>query len=450
MKKTLLVAAGFLGSSLAVPVLADQDIEALKRELAEQKVLIERLLSAQQAEQEANSKARSGAPLASVTSAKEPVSGQPESSLVVYGVADVSVTSMDSGLGRKTSFGSGGLASSRLGVKGARGVGDGLKVIGVAEAGVLIDTGSTGNGAVASGINTTPSTGGALGTGSQLFSRQIYFGMSSDRWGSLTLGRQYAGSYMAAGYSNALGFGLYGYSGGILPTVGMPTRLHNSVVYQTPKLSGLAGIFTYSTGNENNVSTDIVTAPGATTRTNDKAGRALDAMFLYANGPFSAVGSAWRMYNTTYVVPASGPTESGLAVKTGLQLGGSYDFGLAKVYGDFVSGKISGANYENVTRAWSKSSGWSVSGLVPLGKHKLLASYTKFDDKSALNRDAQLLGLGYTYDFYSNTKLYASWGKMMNNEKATYSLPDGGNLVGSVTTPGFSPVGYMAGLNVVF
>lgn len=451
-KRILVVAlAGVLGSGIAVPVLADEEVETLKRALADQKVLIERLLAAQQAQQEAIAKMKGEAWVASGVPAKEPASGQADASLVVYGVADVNVTSMNSGFGQKTSFGSGGLSSSRLGVKGERAVGDGWKAVGLAEAGLLLDTGSVGNAAVVPGINnSSASSGGQLGNGSQIFSRQVYLGLASGRWGSFTIGRQYAGSYVAAVMANAMGVGLYGYSGAILPAAGMPTRVNNSLVYLTPRLNGFSGHVTYTTGNENNVANDTLTAPGATTKTNDRAGQGLDVAVTYMNGPFNAMASAWDIYNTSYAVPAAGPAETGLARRAGWQLGGSYDFGRVKAYGQLVAGKISGGNYENVTKALSKSSGWSVSALVPLGKHRLYASYTAFDDKSALDRDAKLVGLGYSYDLYANTKLYASWGKLINNENATYSLPDGGNLVGNVTTRGFSPVGYMAGVNVAF
>ena len=121
-----------------------------------------------------------------------------------------------------------------------------------------------------------------------------------------------------------------------------------------------------------------------------------------------------------------------------------------KVHATAVGGKISGGNYESVTKSLSKSSGWSVSASVPIGSHKIYSSYTNFNDRSPLNRDAKLIGLGYAYDLYPNTKLYASWGKMLNSQNARYSLADGGNLVGNVLTPGFDPEGYMAGLNFSF
>lgn len=429
------------GCLAAMPVLADSEIEALKRELAEQKQLIGKLLAAQESQKQINAK------MEAQTVAKVPPAAETSpSGISVYGVADVNVSSMNSGAGHKVSFGSGGLSSSRIGVKGERGLGGDLKVVGLAEAGILLDTGSTGNASVVPGINNSAaSSGGQLGTGSQLFSRQVYAGLASGRFGSVTIGRQYAGSYLAAAVTgNAMGVGFYGYSGSILPLVGMPTRVNNSMVYQTPSFYGLTGYLTYTTGSENNVVSDTVVS--GTTKTNDKAGQGYDLALFFKHGPFNAALTGWNIYNASY----ESAGEIGLARKTGWQVAANYDFGVVKLHATAVGGKISGGNYESVTKSLSKSTGWSVSAAVPIGSHRIYTSYTSFNDRSPLNKDAKLWGLGYSYDLYANTKLYASWGKMLNSQNAKYSLADGGNLVGNVITSGFDPEGYMAGLNYSF
>ena len=43
-----------------------------------------------------------------------------------------------------------------------------------------------------------------------------------------------------------------------------------------------------------------------------------------------------------------------------------------------------------------------------------------------------------------------TWGKVLNKANASYSLTDGGNLVGTVAKPGYDPNGYMLGVNHVF
>lgn len=438
---------GSLGMLMAQPAFADSELEVLKRELAEQKQrisdqqkMIERLMSAQESQKQINAKVE-----AQVASTASKPAAAPGDSLEVYGVGDVNVASMNSGFGHKTSIGSGGMSSSRLGVKGERAISSDIKVVGLAEAGVLLDTGSTSNTQVTPGINNSyASSGGQNGTGPQLFSRQVFLGLKSETAGSVTLGRQYSGSYLAAAaIANAMGAGFYGTSAILLPLVGMPTRVNNSLIYTSPKMGGFTAMALVTTGSENNVVNDAVVG---TTKTNDRAGQGSDLALFYKNGSLEAALTAWSVTNASYAAVG----ENALAKKTGAQLAANYDFGIIRVHGTYVQGKTSGGNYENVTKAYSKSSGSSLSASIPFGPNRFYVSYSQFDDKSVLNKDAKLVGLAYTYDLLKNTKLYATWGKMINNNSATYSLADGGNLVGNVTIPGFKPVGYMFGVNTTF
>lgn len=447
-KKTLVLAmSGVLGLLSALPACAETEIEALKRELAEQKALIQSILSAQEAQKKLE--IQTGGPSRGAGLQAGVPTGQPTPALTIYGVADVSYSNVNSGQGYKSNFGSGGYSSSRLGFKGEKALDDDLSAVYLMEAGLLFNTGTVGGGQVTPGINNKAiSSGGQTDTGAQVFSRQMYAGLKSGKFGQMTVGRQYAGSYLAAVTGNSMGAGLYGTSVGFLPTGGMPTRLNNSLVYVSPKFNGFYTYITLTTGNENNVNTPTPVAEGSKTLTNDQAGRGGDFALFYGNGsPLNAAFTTWSINNATYDT-AKG--ENGLARRTGWQLSANYDFGPAKLYGSYTSGRIAGGNYENGTAAYSKSTGWSVSAGVPFGKSQAYLSYTHFDDKSPANKDGNLIGLAYTYKFIESTLFYASWGKMINNEKASYSLTDGGNLVGNVLTKGFDPSGFMLGVNHVF
>ncbi|MDO8773164.1 MAG: porin [Burkholderiaceae bacterium] len=369
-----------------------------------------------------------------------------QSTNTFYGLLDVNVASTDSGFGSKGSFGTSGMAATRLGVKGERALGDDLRAIYTLEAAVAVDTGVTGNGAITNGINNTAaSSGGLIGNGGQLFSRQAYFGLQNDM-GTLTIGRQYSGSFGAAALGNALGVGLFGYSGSLLPVIGgMPTRLNNSLVYisPTPAGGGFTAQVAYSTGSENNVIGNVAVG---TTTTNWDAGKVIDLTLTYAKGPLYAAVSTWSGNNASYVTAG----ETGLATKQGTQLAASYDFGAAKLYGTYVTGTIQGGNYENVTKTLSSANGWSVSGAVPIGKGKVIASYTSLTDNSSLNKSATMSGLAYTYSLYEKTTLYAAWGQVSNNSNSSYALANGGDLVGNVSAAGVSPSGFMVGLMMTF
>lgn len=436
-----------MGMFSAVPACAETEIEQLKRELAEQKQLIQSLMSAQEAQKTINAKVEAQALSGSKDAASSTATAIP--GVTFYGTADLNVASTNSGFGRKTSIGSGGMTASSLGVKGERNIGNGLKVVGEVEAGVDFTTGVVSNGpAGTTGLNRTGvSTGGLAGTGNQIFSRQAYAGLASGEFGTVTLGRQYTGSYItAAAIGDAMGTGFFGNAATFLPVIGgMPTRTNSSVVYRTPTLNGFSGYLTYTLGSQNNVNTPTPTAAGATTKTTDQAGRGWDVALFYRPGPLTAAFTTWNVNAASYAVG-----ETDLATKKGYQMLLSYDFDVVKVYAQYVSGTIDGGNYENVTKTLSKSSGASVSASIPFGKHKIYGSYAKLNDDSLLNRSASLVGLAYSYELFKNTKLYGSWGRLNNNSNATYSLANGGDLVGNVSTAGFSPSGFMAGLNASF
>jgi len=228
-----------------------------------------------------------------------------------------------------------------------------------------------------------------------------------------------------------------------LPIIGgMPTRLNNSIAYHSPSFSGFSAWATYTAGNENNANGTIVSG---TSKITDSSGAGWDTALFYRSKTLNAALTAWDVNNATFAA-----TETDLAKKTGWQAAVNYDFGFAKLYGTYVSGKISGGNYENVTKTLSKADGWSVSAGFPYGNHTVLVSYTRLDDKSLLDRDGSLAGIAYTYKIHDATWLYANYGKQINNGNASYSLLNGGDLVGSVAAPGYNPSGVMMGLNTKF
>jgi len=447
LKKTLVALAALtvVGTACAQSAAPATDgnsttIEQLRRELAEQRILIQQLLNAQQAKTTETSGANAQA--ASSTAPANPANPA-KPAFTFYGTLDVNVMSADSGFGSKTTVGTGGMTASRLGVKGEKAIGDDLKAIGEFEAGLAIDTGVVANGAATAGVNAnSPSTGGLTGTGSQIFSRQAYIGLAGN-FGALTLGRQYTASYIsAAGYGSSLGAGFLGNGATMLPSIGgMPTRMNNAIVYVTPTLSGFSGQLSYSTGSENNLAADTSTSPF----TNDQAGQGYDLGLFYKGGPLTVGLTTWDVNAASYVTG-----ETGLAKKKGAQLVANYDFGFMKLYGSYVSGTINGGNYENVTKTLSNSNGSSISASFPFGKNKFYVSYSTLNDQSTLEKNANLVGLAYTYELAPGQKLYAGMGKMNNSSKASYSLADGGDLVGNVAAAGFSPSAFMVGLNLTF
>ncbi|MGU7769142.1 porin [Burkholderia sp. MR1-5-21] len=102
-----------------------------------------------------------------------PLTGFAQSSVTLYGVIDEGLNYTNSAGGHATwQMQSGFAQGSRWGVKGAEDLGGGLKAIFQLENGFDVNS-------------------GALGQGGRMFGRQAYVGLASDRYGSLTFGRQY-------------------------------------------------------------------------------------------------------------------------------------------------------------------------------------------------------------------------------------------------------------------
>ncbi|MGK5079285.1 porin [Janthinobacterium sp. HLX7-2] len=439
------LAIGVLALAVSMPAFAETEIETLRRELAEQKQLIQKILAAQETQKTQD--VQTGGPNRGAGLQAGVPAGPVTPALTIYGVADIDVSRADSGFGNKMNIGSGGYTASRLGIKGEKDLGNDIKAVYLMEAGLSMNTGTVGTGVPTLGINNTVASNGALtSAGTQFFSRQIYAGLMTPA-GTITAGRQYAGSYLASvSDSTAMGAGLYGSSATLLPVIAsMPTRLNNSLVYISPKMRGVTAQLTLTTGSGNNVNTVVGTATSSTT---DSAGRGGDLALFYANGPFKAAVTAWNVRNASFN-PSLG--ETGLASRKGFQAGANYQFGIARIYATYVQGKIAGGGYERGSKILSKASGWSVSAGVPMGGGTALASYTRANDKSLIaDRDVSLVGLAYTYKLFETTTLYGSWGKMINQRNASYSLSNGGDLVGTVSPVGFNPSGLMIGLNQVF
>ena len=144
--------------------------------------------------------------------------------------------------GSVTGLFNGGIQDSRIGFKGTEDLGDGMKAFFTLESGINANDGMINNAGLSMASNSGPSANNitASGTSSlngQFFNRQSFVGLSSDKWGSVALGRNYnqifdvVVSYdpvQAAQLFSPLGMsGTYGGGGGESENV----RLDNSVKY---------------------------------------------------------------------------------------------------------------------------------------------------------------------------------------------------------------------------
>ncbi|APR34119.1 porin [Paraburkholderia sp. SOS3] len=156
-----------------------------------------------------------------------------QNSVTLYGLIDEGVNfTNNAGSGSAVQLRSGDTAGDRWGLKGSEDLGAGLSAIFRVEGGF-------------NGSN------GQLGQEGRLFGRQAYVGLSSDRYGTLTLGRQYDPTIDL--FSSITAAGSWGGDVGAVPfdndNADWDFRVNNSVKYTTPNYRGLTGEAMYGFSN---------------------------------------------------------------------------------------------------------------------------------------------------------------------------------------------------------
>jgi predicted porin len=76
---------------------------------------------------------------------------------------------------------------------------------------------------------------------------------------------------------------------------------------------------------------------------------------------------------------------------------------------------------------------------VPFGASTILASYVRRNDRLAVNRDANQIGVGYTYDMSKRTTFYTAYARIRNKNGGSY-------LVGNATEAGSGDKAFNLGI----
>jgi GBP family porin len=298
-----------------------------------------------------------------------------QSSVTLYGIVDTAVERASNGSGVSvTRLVSGQGSASRLGFRGTEDLGGGLRALFNLEAAINVDSGS------GSGV------GGGL-----MFNRQSWVGLGSS-WGQVTLGRQFRPEARAV-------FGMDPFDAGSVaspPNTYANTvfRSDNAIVYETPRMGGFVGRVMYAFGER---------AGGVSGALND-----VGASLQYYNGPLYLAYGYDSLRNAT-------ATDR----RTWNSLGGSYDFGVAKLYGAYRVREEGVANLDEANY-------WIGVG-VPIGALTLQATVGRVNDKTALNRDAKGYSFGAEYLLSKRTDLYMRYAKLRNENGATFGLDNGVN-----------------------
>lgn len=341
--------------------------------------------------------------------------------LSMYGTVDVAVQKLDLGQradGKEVSelrLTSGMLSSPRFGIKGEQPLGIyGLQVGFQLETGFVLQ----GGGVFENASNFNSAYMYPQEALRSLFSRQARLYLSG-HMGELSFGRQMSPMYFVMNEMDPSHGGLSLTSSNLFHVTPYSLFVDNSIGYHTPEYNGLSACFLVGLAE----ATFPMTAAQDAVR-HDEAGQVLSAALEYASGPlyvgfgyvtenrasFSSVSILEPAYTNQYVV------------------GASYDFGVAKPYVSYFSGR----KYDAMVPAGLDSSGnplpnptdhvlatdatvVSFGASVPVGEYGyVLANFGALTNHAVTDGGAYLFGVGYAYSFNRNATVYAAYTKLTN------------------------------------
>jgi predicted porin len=294
------------------------------------------------------------------------------------------------------------------------------------EAGVNNDNGS--GAATNTGNTGASSTGG----GGLTFNRRSTVSLAGN-WGELRLGRDYVPNFWNLTVFDPFGTNgvgttqtLNGVGTGLNPFTGTPVatanpggfyptqvRASNSVGYFLPRnLGGFYGQVMWFSGE---------TAVG-------KEGDGYGGRVGYAAGPFNVAIA----YGHTDVNISAGTPAVTLAgeIRT-WNVGGQWDFGVAKLMGHYTNDQIEAGAGE------IEGKGWLIGSLIPVGAGEIRLAYSEYRISSNLTANdpkSQKFAVGYVHNLSKRTALYTTYAYVKNRDGAASALNGSTTQVGDNST----------------
>ncbi len=244
---------------------------------------------------------------------------QAQSSVNIYGIVDTgvvytskAVNAAGNGTGSKFGINSGIMQGSRIGFKGSEDLGNGLKAVFNLETGFRNDTGALDDSK----------------TSNTLFRRKSVVGLAGG-FGTVLLGRQTDFADVISSYTSVGDF--YGVTGAVAHNLDRleGSRTNNAISYTSNSISGLTANAMYGFGEQ----------AGQTS-----AGQAFSGGLKYDNGNLGLAATYYQSKqgstpaDTTLLVGTTGlgdATNAGNSALKVLTLAASYQFGPARVYGNY-------------------------------------------------------------------------------------------------------------------
>jgi predicted porin len=308
-----------------------------------------------------------------------------QSSVQLFGTLDVNARWLkNDGRERYVTQSTDGINSSEIRFQGIEDLGGGLKAGFNLRSGINPDTGTSN---------------------AKFWNRRATVSLYTNA-GELRLGRDYVPTF----WNQAL-FDPFGYNG--LGSVGNvarygQVRADNSFGYFLPSnLGGWYGQLMYS---------------AAEAGTNaDRPGRYIGGQFGFRAGPFdiAAAYAETELVNANIAAnPATGlpAIPSGTKIKTA-NIGGSWDFGVAKIMGFYDQEKLFNA----------KEHRWEIGAVFPFGQSEVRVGYQddKMDPDVGASSTVTNIAATYQYNLSKRTAVYGTAAYLKNKDLTTVSLPGG-------------------------
>ncbi|MGE8165543.1 porin [Paraburkholderia sp. NPDC080076] len=205
-----------------------------------------------------------------------------QTSVTLYGVLDEGINYTNNvGRGHVYELASGYAQGSRWGLKGAEELGGGLKAIFQLENGFDVSS-------------------GRLNQGGRMFGRQAFVGLSAERYGTLTFGRQYDSvvDYLAQTTANGNWAGLLFSHPYDNDNTDNSFRLDNSIKYTSPSLSGFQFGGVYSFSNDTNFANNRAYSFGGQY---SYGGLLVAAAYLQADNPGNGANGAITANDASFI-----------------------------------------------------------------------------------------------------------------------------------------------------
>ena len=313
-----------------------------------------------------------------------------QSSVTLYGALDTSIEITNPGAGYVARMDSGAYRGSRVGLRGAEDIGNGVQILFDLE-------------------NGFGSTDGTYAVSNTIFNRQAWIGMSTP-YGTLRVGRQYSPIYIPfKGGLDAFGAGTI--ASGLNNLSKITPYESNAITYLSPEFHGfsttvMASLRDASDDDGNGLAGSIET-------------------FAYRHGPFR-------------ISYAHQQTHGDGALRANLG-GVSYAYGPVTGFVSFFNGDGGSPRYHN--DGVSVSARYAVSA-----RFRASLGYTYMRDRSGGDNNADQFSAACEYDLSKRVLLYASAGWLRNRGQGEMTLR-GVNVTGLTPSwPGATVRGVQLGM----